>query len=59
MMPEEVRRKRVAQLKTRRRKDTNIRQAKQIRSAELLRVEQARILGHAPPGEETFKEVAD
>jgi integrase len=37
----------------------NITQAKQIRSAELLRVEQARILGHAPPGDETFKEVAE
>lgn len=37
----------------------NITQAKQIRAAELLRVEQARILGHAPPGEDTFKEVAD
>jgi integrase len=37
----------------------NITQAKQIRAAELLRVEQARILGHAPPGDETFKEVAD
>src|SRR5262245_11082462 len=36
----------------------NVTQAKQIRAAELLRVEQARILGHAPPGEETFKEVA-
>src|SRR5215510_1961506 len=37
----------------------NITQAKQIRAAELLRVEQARMLGHAPPGDETFKEVAD
>src|SRR5262245_40705815 len=37
----------------------NITQAKQIRAAELLRVEQARILGHAPPGDETFAEVAD
>src|SRR5262245_5531766 len=36
----------------------NITQAKLARSAELLRVEQARILGHAPPGEDTFKEVA-
>jgi integrase len=37
----------------------NITQAKQIRAAELLRVEQARMLGHNPPGAETFKEVAD
>src|SRR5262249_24761485 len=37
----------------------NITQAKQIRSAELLRVEQARMLGHAPPGKETFGEVAE
>src|SRR5581483_6897325 len=36
----------------------NITQAKQIRAAELLRVEQAKLLGHAPPGEETFAEVA-
>jgi integrase len=37
----------------------NITQAKQILSAELLRVEQAKMLGHAPAGEETFSEVAD
>jgi Phage integrase, N-terminal SAM-like domain len=37
----------------------NITQAKQIRAAELLRVEQARILGHAPPGKDTFGEVAE
>jgi integrase len=37
----------------------NITQAKQIRAAEMLRVEQTRILGHNPPGEETFKEVAE
>jgi integrase len=37
----------------------NITQAKQILSAELLRVEQAKMLGHAPPGDETFGEVAD
>jgi hypothetical protein len=37
----------------------NITIAKQILSAELLRVEQAKMLGHMPPGEETFKEVAD
>jgi integrase len=36
----------------------NITQAKQIRAAELLRVEQARMLGFSPPGEETFAEVA-
>jgi hypothetical protein len=36
----------------------NITQAKQIRSAELFRVEQARALGFAPPGEETFAVVA-
>jgi integrase len=37
----------------------NVTQAKAIRAAELTRVEQARILGHNPPGAETFKEVAD
>lgn len=37
----------------------NITQAKQIRAAELLRVEQAKMLGHAPPGDETFSEVAE
>jgi hypothetical protein len=37
----------------------NITRAKSILSAELLRVEQARMLGHTPPSEETFKEVAD
>jgi len=37
----------------------NITQAKQIRAAELLRVEQARILGYQPPGEDTFGEVAE
>ncbi|HEU0183790.1 MAG TPA: tyrosine-type recombinase/integrase [Blastocatellia bacterium] len=36
----------------------NITQAKQIRAAELLRVEQARILGHQPPGKDTFEDVA-
>lgn len=36
----------------------NITQAKQIRAAEMLRVEQARMLGFSPPGEETFAEVA-
>ena len=37
---------------------TNITQAKQIRAAEKARVEQAKVLGFAPPGEETFAEVA-
>jgi integrase len=37
----------------------NITQAKQILSAELLKVEQAKMLGHAPPGEDTFKEIAE
>lgn len=37
----------------------NITQAKQIRAAELLRVEQAKMLGHQPPGKETFAEVAE
>ena len=36
----------------------NITQAKQILAAELLRVEQAKMLGHAPPGKETFGDVA-
>lgn len=36
----------------------NITQAKQIRAAELVRVEQAKILGFNPPGKETFAEVA-
>lgn len=36
----------------------NITQAKQFRSAETLRVEQAKALGFNPPGEETFAEVA-
>ena len=36
----------------------NITQARTIRSAELLRVEHARVLGFTPPGEETFKDVA-
>jgi Phage integrase, N-terminal SAM-like domain len=50
-----------AQGRRRRRKTDarNITQAKQIRAAELLRVEQARILGRAPPGDETFKEVIE
>ena len=37
----------------------NITQAKQIRAAELLRVEQAKMLGHNPPGAETFGDVFD
>lgn len=36
----------------------NITQAKQFRSAELLKVEQAKALGFNPPGEESFAEVA-
>jgi hypothetical protein len=50
-----------AQGRRRRRKTDaqNITQAKQILAAELLRVEQARILGHNPPGKETFKEGKD
>lgn len=34
-------------------------QAKQIRAAELVRVEQAKVLGFSAPGNETFAEVAD
>ena len=37
----------------------NITQAKAILAAELLRVEQAKILGHQPPGKDTFGEVAE
>ena len=37
----------------------NITQAKQIRAAELLNVEKAKMLGHTPPGRDTFGEVAD
>jgi len=37
----------------------NITQAKQIRSAELLRAEQAKMLGHNPPGAETFEDIAE
>jgi integrase len=50
-----------AQGRRRRRKTdaANITQAKQILSAELLRVEQAKILGHQPPGKDTIGEVAD
>ncbi|HEV2881083.1 MAG TPA: tyrosine-type recombinase/integrase [Pyrinomonadaceae bacterium] len=35
----------------------NITQAKQIRASEMLRAEQARVLGFSPPGEDTFAEV--
>lgn len=45
----------------RRRRQTdaqNITQAKQIRAAELMRVEQAKMLGFTPPGKEMFEEVA-
>ena len=38
--------------------EQNITQGRTIRSAELLRVEHAGVLGFTPPGEETFKEVA-
>src|SRR5262245_57301328 len=50
-----------AQGRRRRRKTdaVNITQAKQILAAELLRVEQAKMLGHQPPGKDTFGEVAD
>jgi integrase len=50
-----------AQGRRRRRKTDaqNITQAKQARAAELLRVEQARMLGFNPPGEERFAQVAD
>jgi integrase len=50
-----------AQGRRRRRKTdaANITQAKQILSAELLCVEQAKMLGHQPPGKDTFGEVAD
>src|SRR5262245_43301640 len=37
----------------------NITQAKQVLAAELLRVEQSKMLGPAPPGKETFGEVAE
>jgi integrase len=37
----------------------NITQAKQFRAAEMLKAEQARILGHSPPGDESFSEVAE
>jgi integrase len=37
----------------------NITQAKSIRSSELLRVEQTRMLGHQPPGKETFGEISE
>jgi hypothetical protein len=36
----------------------NITQARQIRAAELLRVEQAKVLGFSPPGEESFETIA-
>src|SRR5216684_3650685 len=36
----------------------NITQARQIRNAELLRVEQARVLGFSPPSEDSFEAVA-
>lgn len=33
-------------------------QAKSIRAAELVKVEQSKVLGFSPPGEETFEEVS-
>src|SRR5262245_55967463 len=36
----------------------NITQARQIRNAELIRVEQARALGFSPPGDDSFEAVA-
>jgi hypothetical protein len=36
----------------------NITQARQIRAAELLRVEQAKVLGFSPPGADNFETVA-
>jgi integrase len=36
----------------------NITQARQIRAAELLRVEHSKVLGFSPPGEDNFKTVA-
>src|SRR5262245_35804249 len=47
-----------AQGRRRRRKThaQNITQAKKVRAAELSRVEQAKALGFAPPGKETFAE---
>lgn len=36
----------------------NVTQARQIRAAELLRVEQTKILGFVPPGEESFDAIA-
>jgi integrase len=35
-----------------------LQQARKARAAELIRVEQSRVLGFAPPGEDTFAEVA-
>ncbi len=35
----------------------NLQQARAARSAELVRVEQSKVLGFAPPGEETFKDI--
>jgi Phage integrase, N-terminal SAM-like domain len=50
-----------AQGRRRRRKTDaqNITQAKQILAAELMRVEQAKMLGHTPPGKDTFEEVSE
>jgi integrase len=35
-----------------------LRQARKVRASELVRVEQSRVLGFAPPGEDTFADVA-
>jgi hypothetical protein len=43
----------------RRRTDAHtLQQARAARSAEVVRVEQAKVLGFAPPGQDTFAEVA-
>jgi len=50
-----------AQGRRRRRKTdaSNITQAKQILAAKRLDVERARMLGHTPPGKDTFEEVSE
>jgi hypothetical protein len=50
-----------AQDRRRRRKTdaSNITQAKKILAAEQLRVERAKMLGHQPPGKDTFEEVTE
>lgn len=44
--------------KYRRTNAKNLTQAKAVRASELVRVEQAKILGFNPPGEDTFEEVS-